>query len=102
MKMNRKVLSLLSLCQRAGAMITGDESVEMAMKSGESRLVIVAEDASENTRQKFINKADYYKVPIFVMGSREELSHAIGKFNRTVFTIKDANFANKIKSELEQ
>lgn len=99
--MNRKALSMMSLCQRAGKMITGEESVEIAMKSGQSLLVLIAGDASDNTKEKFVNKADFYNIPVVVTSTREELSNAIGKYNRTVFTVTDINFANKIMSEIE-
>lgn len=101
MALNRTLISLLSLCQRAGKMISGEDSVLAAIQSDEARLVIIAGDASENTRYKFLNKAQYYKKNAVVAGNREELSRAIGKFNRTVFAITDENFANRIFKELE-
>lgn len=100
--LSRKTLSMLSLCQRAGMMTTGEESVEIAMKKGGSMLVIVAGDASENTKEKFVNKANFYKIPVVVTSTRDELSSAIGKDNRTVFTVTDTNFAEKIMSEIEK
>ena len=48
MKQN-KTLSMLGLARRAGKVVSGEFSVEKAVKSGKAYLVIVAEDASDNT-----------------------------------------------------
>ena len=33
----------------------------------------VSEEASENTKKKFINMCDHYKVPIYLFGTKDEL-----------------------------
>lgn len=95
--MNKKLLSMLSLCQRAGKLMSGELSAEKALKSGEAFLVIVASDASDNTKDKFNKKAFYYNVPVAVCSDKAELGHSIGKDYRSVLVICDVNFANKIK-----
>ncbi len=97
--MDRATGSMLSLCQRAGMLITGEDSVEISIKNGGVRLVIIASDASENTRSRFMNKCRYYNISYYIFSSREELSRMVGKFNRTVFGITDENFASRL-SEL--
>lgn len=59
---------------------------------------MVAEDASENTKDKFRNKTFFYNVPFFIIGNISDISHAIGKNNRAVLSVVDKNFADKIKS----
>ena len=85
--MNRKIQSLLSLCQRAGKIVTGEDTVEINVKKGSAFLVIIAGDASENTKNKFVNKCKYYNVPYFICYTKEELSSCIGKYNRSVYAI---------------
>ncbi|MBR1444423.1 MAG: ribosomal L7Ae/L30e/S12e/Gadd45 family protein [Firmicutes bacterium] len=97
--MERKLLSMLSLSQRAGKLLTGSDTVEEAIKKGNAFFVIIAENASENTKKKFKNKCEYYNVSYAINGKTEEISKAIGKVNRTVVAICDENFANRI-SEL--
>ncbi len=99
--MNKRVLSLLSLCQKAGKLCTGESNCEKALKENKARLVIIAEDASENTKKKFTNKAFYYQVKTLNIGTRDELSKAIGKMNRVTLIITDENFANKIIEMIE-
>ncbi len=94
--MDRATGSMLSLCQRAGMLITGEDSVEISIKNGSVRIVIIASDASENTRARFINKCRFYNIPYYIFSSKDELSRMIGKFNRTVFGITDENFASRL------
>lgn len=98
--MTRQLRSMLSLAQRAGKLLTGDDTVELNIRSGNALLVIVAEDASENTKNKFVNKCKYYNVPFYIFSTKEELSSCIGKYNRSVYAITEENFANKIGQEL--
>ena len=44
-------LTLVSM--RAGKLLTGDEIVHKAIRSGEAKMVIVAGDASANTQRNF-------------------------------------------------
>ena len=55
MKNNNKVLSLLGLATKAGKVASGEFSTEKSVKTGKGFLVLVADDASQNTRKKFQN-----------------------------------------------
>ncbi|MGN1317394.1 MAG: L7Ae/L30e/S12e/Gadd45 family ribosomal protein [Lachnospirales bacterium] len=98
--MNRKALSLLSLCQRSGNLSTGESVVEQQIQKKKAFLVIIAQDASDNTKKKFINKCRFYDIPIIITSSKEELSSAVGKFNRSSFAICHESFALSIQKEL--
>lgn len=78
MKNNNKVLSLLGLATKAGKVASGEFSTEKSVKSGRGFLVLVADDASQNTKKKFQNMCDFYEVPIYFIADKEEL----GKFCR--------------------
>ena len=58
--MNDKVISLLGLAERAGKIASGEFAAEKAVKTGKARLIIVAEDASDNTKKKFSDMCKYY------------------------------------------
>lgn len=64
-------------------------------------LVIVAEDASENTRKLFTDKCSFYQVPIKLYGTREELGRAIGKDIRSSLAVVNAGLAQSIIGYLE-
>ncbi len=99
--MNKRLLSMFSICQKAGKMASGDFAVEKALQDGSALYVIISKDASENTKKKFENKAFYYNIESVVYGETQILSHSIGKVNRTVFAILDEGFYNKIKQYIE-
>ncbi len=47
-----KTLNMIGLCQKAGQIQSGEFSVETAIKAGHAHLVIIAENASDNTKKK--------------------------------------------------
>ena len=69
---------------------------EKAVKQGDAYLVIIALDASDNTKKKFENMCNFYETPIFLFGKKEELGHAIGTEMRTSLAICDEGFSNSI------
>lgn len=65
MENRKKVLNLLGLATRAGKTASGEFMTEKAIKSGKAYLVIVSEEASDNTKKMFENSCAYYKVPVY-------------------------------------
>ncbi|WP_281887564.1 YlxQ family RNA-binding protein [Paenibacillus sp. YYML68] len=91
--MNERFYSNLGLAMRAGKVLTGEEMVIDAVRTGDAKLVIVSEDASANTLKKVNDKCIHYQVPIHQYGSREQLGASIGKESRVVIAVTDAGFA---------
>lgn len=58
--------------------------------------IIIAEDGSLKTREKFQKIAKENNIPIFIYGNIEDNSKAIGKKNKAVIAIKDKNFSKAI------
>lgn len=98
--MNDRKLSLLGLCHRAGKLVSGEQACEISIRNKEVRLIIVAKDASENTKKKFQNASKFYEIPIFFMFSKQEIGSALGKEERAVVAINEDGFSEKIKSML--
>jgi len=65
---------MLSLCQKSGKLVSGEESCEKAIRANLARVIIVAENASENTKKKFKNSSQYYKVPIYFFTDNKFIS----------------------------
>lgn len=86
---------------KAGKVQSGEFSVEKTVKAKRGFLVIVAEDASDNTKKMFTNMCTYYKVPLFVFGTKEALGHAIGKEKRASLVLLDAGFSKSISKQLD-
>ncbi len=100
--MQDKVFSLLGLAEKAGKIVSGEFSVENAVKAGKARLVVVAEDASDNTAKKFKDKCKFYNIPIRFYGTKLALGAAIGKELRSTAAVMDEGFANTILKRLEE
>ena len=64
-------------------------------------LVIVAEDASANTKKLFTDKCSYYQVPVYQYGTKETLGRAIGKDLRSSLAITNAGLSESIIKHLE-
>ena len=82
---------MLGLATKAGKVVSGEFATDKSVKGGKAWLVIVSEDASDNTRKMFSNMCEFY-----------ELGHAIGKAMRSSLAITDENFAKSIRKQLEQ
>ena len=98
----KKILSMIGLAVRAGRVASGEFQTETAVKTGTAHLVVVAEDASENTKKLFHDKCSFYQVPVLFMGTKEELGHAIGKEFRASLAILDAGFAEAVMKKYQQ
>lgn len=100
MKQNR-ILSMLGLAARGRNVVSGELQTLNAVKDGSAMLVIVAEDASENTRKLFADKCSFYQVPCKVYDSKASLGRAIGKDIRSSLAIVNAGLAQSVIGYLE-
>ena len=98
--MNSKLLSMLGLAKRAGAIIIGTDLVTKTLPSGRVKLVMYAEDASANTEKKITDKCRFYNTSCIKTGfSGDELAHATGKLSSVmVIGITDENFSKGLIS----
>ena len=101
--MTDKILNLIGLAMKAGQVVSGEFSVEKCIKSGKAKMVIMAEDASDNTMKKFKDKCNYYNVPIIIYSTKEHLGAALGKELRSSIALTEDGLKNailKIKTEV--
>ncbi len=97
----KKVLGTLGLAMKSGNVASGESMTEQAIRKGMAKLVIVAEDASANTKKKFGNSCSFYHVPIVVFGKKELLGNAIGKQFRASLAVLDEGLASSISKNLD-
>lgn len=93
---NNKILGLIGLAMKAGKVSFGADSVEESIIKGKVSLVILSEESSDRTKEKFVNICKKYKLPIIIYGTIESLSKAIGKNNKAIIGIKDVNLSKSI------
>ena len=96
-----KVFSLLGLAMKSGNVASGEYQTLEAVKTKKARLVLVSEDASDNTRKLFYDKCAFYEVPVFSYGTKEDLGRAIGKDLRSSLAVCEVGLATAIKKQLE-
>ena len=94
------VLRLLGLARRAGAVVSGTEAVRGAIRQGEARLILMAEDAAapqlEKVRRTLKNRA----VPQVVLGDQAILGAAVGRAPVSAVAVTGASFAAEIQRKL--
>ena len=99
--MKSKVLSLMGFAKKSGNLVSGVNTCSFNMAKGKVKLVILAEDISENSEKKIMKDVRKYGVDYIKYGAAEELSHATGAEGRTVFAVLDENFPDALKREIE-
>ncbi|MFV0364692.1 MAG: L7Ae/L30e/S12e/Gadd45 family ribosomal protein [Suipraeoptans sp.] len=94
--MTNKALSMIGLATKAGKTVSGEFMTEKVIKTNQAKMIIVAEDASDNTKKMFRNMCEHYKVPMYISFSKEELGRACGKSFRASIAIMDEGFYKSI------
>lgn len=94
--LRNKFFTMLGFAQKSGNTVMGDDLVESALKKRAVSLIIISSDASEDTKDKYIKLCESVNVKIIIDFSREDLSSAIGKFNRTLIGIKNKKFSREL------
>ena len=97
---NDKVLSLLGLAKKAGKLKSGEYCVETEIKKGRAKLVIVALDASENTKKSYSDMCNYKKVPIIFYENKDNLGQCTGSEERAAVVLLDEGFAKAVNKEI--
>lgn len=82
---------------KAGKIVSGEFSVEKAVKEGQGFLVIIADDASDNTKKKFKNMCEYRNIQYIIDFDKVTLGRSIGKEFRATICVTDENFAQSIE-----
>ena len=95
--MTDRIGSLLGICRKGGQVSSGEFAAEEAVKKRKAKLLILSEDASLNTKKKFRNMCTFYKVPVMIYGSKENLGRWIGCLERAVVTVNNEQLAEKIR-----
>ena len=91
-----KLEGMIGLCVKAGRAAFGSEQCAALVRSGKMPLVIVAEDASENTKKLIKDKCRSFETPWISFGTIASLAKCTGKGKVSVIGIRDSGFAAAI------
>ena len=95
--MNRKLLSFLGLCRRAGRLSLGYDAAVSAMEGGQSKLILFCPDLSARSRRGILQTASAYEVEALELSeSMQEIESALGK-RAGIVSINDCGFAKKTR-----
>lgn len=92
-----EALALLGLARRAGAVVQGTDATRRALRVGEVRLLVIAEDGSAVQKGKVLPLARRRGVPWITLGRQEELGKAVGSGPLTVVGITGSGFAGALR-----
>lgn len=99
--MSERIYSFIGLARKAQKLLSGDETCEKALKAKKVNLIIIAEDASENTKKKFTDACSYRNINIRIFGTKEYLGKFTGKNVRSVIAILEKNFSKRLMEMID-
>ena len=100
--MHDNILLTLGLAKKSRNIVSGEFSTENAIKRRKAFLVIVATDASDNTKKKFTDKCSFYNVPLFFYSDKESIGRALCLEMRTSVAVTDAGLANTLIKNIKE
>ena len=99
-----KSLSFLGICRRAGKLLTGEDGVSGAARSGEAALIMTASDTASNTTKKALNLSEWGRAPhVRLPWDKDTLGELLNKRVCAILALTDrglaAAFAEKLAAE---
>ncbi|RXM58645.1 ribosomal L7Ae/L30e/S12e/Gadd45 family protein [Clostridium tetani] len=94
--MKDRFISFLGITKKAGKVIEGYNKCEEALKKNSCYLIIVSQETSSNTKEKFERISNNKNIPMIVAYTSKDLSYALGKEGLNIIGIKDKPMANRL------
>lgn len=101
---NRKdsILGLIGIATKARMTVSGAEICEKSIKAGTPKLVIIAQDVTDNTKIPIERLCEHRQIKCIIFATKDELGQYTGKPSRAVVAIMDDGLANRIAELFEQ
>lgn len=97
-----KALNTLGICACARKISYG-ETLLKDIKSKKVYCVVVASDASDNSKKKIIDKCTYYKCEYVICFDKDSITKSIGRIDLvSAVGIKDYNLVKKFRENIER
>ena len=95
--LNQNTLGFIGIAKKSGNLICGEDQSLKAVEENKVRLLLVASDASANTRKKVGRAVDIFSVRcIYVPYTAEQLGGIIGFARCTVCAVLDTKIASEL------
>lgn len=95
--MNNPINGMLGIAYRGKKVSIGDDAL-LKMRDAKVNLLLLAADASANTKKRYNDKAHFYHVAVIEYADKELLGKIFGKTLISAVGICDKNIASKITS----
>lgn len=96
-----KFYSFIGIIKKSGNLVSGYNNCIFEIKKDKCKLVILAEDASENTKSKFTGLCDRNQIPYIIYGSKEKLGTSIGMTPKSVVSVRSENMSKVVLNMLK-
>ena len=96
--MNNKFFQFLGLTKKAGKLIEGYNKCEEALSHGRGTLIILSEESSTNTKDKFKRFSSKNNIPLIEGVSSEDLGKCLGRAEINVLCVSDKKMSDKLLS----
>ncbi len=94
--MNNKAIGLIGLATKAGKVTFGTDAVLERIEKEKTNLVIIAKDASSKAKENMKFACNKNNIQVVEFSSIDEISHAIGKNNKSVICVNEKNLGEEI------
>lgn len=85
-----KLKNALGFAMKAGKVASGEFSADRALKRNDAKLIVLDNEASDNTKKRWRDACESRGVPIIMI---REMGDAIGKDARMVAAVTDKGFS---------
>ncbi|MEG0641531.1 MAG: ribosomal L7Ae/L30e/S12e/Gadd45 family protein [Clostridium sp.] len=94
--MNSKFYSFLNITRKSGNLLIGYNKCEDAIKHGKMSLVMITEDLSQNSKDKFTKYCCDRNIKIVEEVNKDELNAYLCSKEVKIIGITDKNMSNKL------
>ncbi len=92
---------MLGIAMKSGNLVSGENMTHEAIRNNKAKLVIISNDASDNTKKKFKNASEYYNVPYIIYFDMDTLGRAVGKAARSSMAVTDEGIVKSLKKYID-
>ena len=102
LSLQTRILNLIGIARKAGAVVSGSNSVLQELAKPSASLLVVATDAAAGTAEKILNRAKGSEVPFVKMFNKQTLGSAVGRDERSHLVLTNKRFAKNLILEIDR
>ncbi len=91
-----RIYTFLGFAQKAGKLVSGENTVEARAKERSAKLLLVAADAPSHTKERMTGIARRFHLNYAEFGEKNRIGQSIGKSPRNVVLVLDKELAEQM------